>query len=142
MFSESLIAQKFDRPSQWQAHKASLCKGCYSLCCRLPVEIKLDDLKRLGVVEEDYDPQRKSLKKLAKVLETMKIIRSFRVQTGLFMLAQKASGDCIFLDSEKRLCTVYEKRPGVCRRFPDVGPRPGYCPALSTQGAGAYKSKP
>ncbi len=26
---------------------------------------------------------------------------------------------CMFLDQEKRRCTVYEARPGVCRQYPD-----------------------
>ncbi len=26
---------------------------------------------------------------------------------------------CTFLDQEKRRCTVYEARPGVCRKYPD-----------------------
>ena len=32
---------------------------------------------------------------------------------------------CMFLDQEKRRCTVYEARPGVCRKYPDA-PRCGY----------------
>jgi len=32
---------------------------------------------------------------------------------------------CRFLDSEKRRCTIYEARPGVCRAYPD-GLRCGY----------------
>ena len=27
---------------------------------------------------------------------------------------------CTFLDQEKRRCTVYEARPGVCRAYPDT----------------------
>ncbi|TMG73185.1 MAG: YkgJ family cysteine cluster protein [Betaproteobacteria bacterium] len=26
---------------------------------------------------------------------------------------------CMFLDQEKRRCTVYEARPGVCRSYPE-----------------------
>ena len=26
---------------------------------------------------------------------------------------------CMFFDQEKRCCTVYEVRPGVCRKYPD-----------------------
>ena len=32
---------------------------------------------------------------------------------------------CMFLDQEKRRCTVYEARPGVCRKYPDTS-RCGY----------------
>ena len=27
---------------------------------------------------------------------------------------------CMFLDQKKRQCTVYDARPGVCRKFPDT----------------------
>lgn len=32
---------------------------------------------------------------------------------------------CMFFDQEKRRCTVYEARPGVCRKYPDSA-RCGY----------------
>ena len=32
---------------------------------------------------------------------------------------------CMFLDQDKRRCTVYESRPGVCRKYPDSA-RCGY----------------
>jgi Fe-S-cluster containining protein len=32
---------------------------------------------------------------------------------------------CMFLDQEKRRCTIYEARPGVCRKYPDSN-RCGY----------------
>ena len=32
---------------------------------------------------------------------------------------------CMLFDQDKRRCTVYESRPGVCRQYPD-SPRCGY----------------
>ncbi|HEX4333852.1 MAG TPA: YkgJ family cysteine cluster protein [Usitatibacter sp.] len=32
---------------------------------------------------------------------------------------------CMMLDQEKRRCTIYDARPGVCRKFPDTS-RCGY----------------
>ena len=32
---------------------------------------------------------------------------------------------CLFFDQKKRRCTVYESRPGVCRKYPE-GTRCGY----------------
>jgi Fe-S-cluster containining protein len=95
----------------------------------MPVEVVMDDLLRLGLVHEDELSG--SIKKIAKRLSKDKIISSYREGTGLFMLKQKANSDCHFLDSKTRLCTVYDKRPGVCRKFPEIGPRPGYCPRRS-----------
>lgn len=33
-------------------------------------------------------------------------------------LKERANGDCILLDPEKRKCSVYEDRPGQCRTWP------------------------
>lgn len=92
----------------------------------MPVEVKLSDLIRLEVVTEDEALG--SIKKLAKRLMREGIVSSYRQGTELFMLTQKYGRDCYFLDSKTRRCTVYEKRPGVCREFPSIGPRPEYCP--------------
>jgi hypothetical protein len=94
----------------------------------MPVEVHLTDLIRLGVTDEDEASG--SIKKLAKRLIKEKIVISYRAGTNLFMLSAKPNGDCVFLDSQTRLCTVYENRPEVCRKFPEIGPRPGYCPAI------------
>jgi Fe-S-cluster containining protein len=91
------------------------------------LEVTIEDLVRLGVCSEDE--AQGSHKKLFKRLRKEKVAMSFRIGTGLFMLQSKSNGDCQFLDSHTRLCTVYEKRPGVCRKFPMIGPRPTFCPA-------------
>lgn len=116
-----------DSLSRWTRFRPSLCDGCWSACCRLPLEATAADLVRLGVLSEDEIED--SLKKAARRLMAEGIVRQFRVTTGIFQMAQTPAGDCIYL-SKERLCTVYEKRPEVCRRFPQVGPRPGFCPAM------------
>ena len=92
----------------------------------MPVEVRLTDLIRLGFVSEDEALG--SIKKIAKRLLREGVIVSYRQGTEYFMLSQKANRDCLFLNSESRLCTVYEKRPDTCRNFPSIGPRPNYCP--------------
>jgi len=116
-----------DRPSTWKSYHKGLCASCWGGCCTMPVEVHLQDLIRLGVVSEDE--AQGSIKKLAKRLAKEGLISSYRQGTELFMLTQKHGRDCYFLDSRTRLCTVYEKRPDVCRKFPSIGPRPGWCPA-------------
>lgn len=91
------------------------------------LEVTIEDLIRLGLCMEDES--KLSHKKLFKRLRKEKRVISYRAATGLFMMQSKANGDCQFLDSKTRLCTVYEKRPNVCRKFPIIGPRPSYCPA-------------
>ena len=94
----------------------------------MPVEVRAADLVRLGIAS--IDEVEASKKKLAKRLIKEKVCLSYREGTDLFMLAQKPNGDCVFLDPLTRSCTVYERRPEVCRDFPAIGPRPGYCPHL------------
>ncbi len=91
------------------------------------VEVTVDDLVRLELCTEDE--ARVSKKKVFKRLRAQKLVASYRQGTDLYMLQPKSNGDCPLLDSSTRLCTVYDKRPGVCRKFPSIGPRPGFCPA-------------
>lgn len=119
----SRMTSGLDLLSRWKPWAQGMCNGCLSYCCHLPVEVTLIDLERLGVAAPGHAP-----KKVFKDLLARKVVASFRGRTGLFTLAQKSDGSCVFLGSDRR-CTVYEKRPGVCRAFPSVGPRPGYCPA-------------
>ena len=129
--NECMEYSNIDFPSTWKKHKPSLCRGCLAGCCTMPVEVKIEDLVRLGLVGNSEALG--SQKKIANQLLKSKVIVNFRQNTGLFMLAQKPNQDCIFLDSKTRLCTVYERRPGVCRQFPEIGPRPGFCPAKSNE---------
>lgn len=116
-----------DRPSTWVPFRESLCKGCRADCCAMLLEVTTEDLVRLGICSEDEALG--SQKKLFKRLRKEKIAMSFRDGTGLFMLQSKSNGDCQFLNSQTRLCTVYDRRPNVCRKFPSIGPKPTFCPA-------------
>lgn len=117
-----------DRPSTWKKYDKDFCTSCRANCCCMPVEVKSDDLIRLGVT--DVDEITNSIKKTARRLKKEGIIMSYREGTEFFMLAQKANSECIFMDSRTRFCTVYEKRPETCRSFPaKMGTRVGYCPA-------------
>jgi Fe-S-cluster containining protein len=115
------------RPTTWKVYKKGMCDGCFAGCCTLPVEVSAFDLIRLDLVTEDEASA--SLKKTANRLKRAGIVRSYHPQQGLFILEQRYGRDCLFLGEHDRLCTVYDKRPEVCRSFPKVGPKPGYCPA-------------
>lgn len=92
----------------------------------MPVEVSLQDLVRAEIIDEgDLD---ESPKRIAARLKKEGIVKSFRARSGLFTLTQRANLDCVFLDKNS-LCTIYDKRPEVCRQFPTaMGPRPGFCP--------------
>ena len=113
-------------PSTWVRYRSGLCRDCSGGCCTLPVEVDANDLVRLGLAGEDEIQG--SLKKLAKRLERDGDIIYFRAASGLFTLAQLPNGDCRYLDGQRR-CTVYDRRPEVCRKFPtELGPRLSFCP--------------
>jgi hypothetical protein len=114
------------RPSTWVPFKKTLCPGCWAGCCTLPVEVSASDLIRLELVDEEEAAV--SLKAVAKRLLKERIIQAYNAKSQLFVLEQRYGRDCLFLGRD-RLCTVYEKRPEVCRKFPSIGPRPGFCPA-------------
>lgn len=121
------MSVSIDRPSTWVPFRsAKQCDGCFAGCCTLPVETSAADLMRLEVLT--LDEAASSLKKAFRRLHKEGIVRSYHASTGLFILEQRNGRDCVFLHPQTRLCTVYEKRPEVCRRFPKIGPRPGYCP--------------
>ncbi len=113
-------------PSTWTVFRKGLCDGCWAGCCTLPVEVSVNDLIRLGLTCEEEAAV--SVKKLAKRLIKAKILKSFHAKTQIFILDQRNGTDCLYLDANRQ-CTVYAKRPNVCREFPKIGPRPGFCPA-------------
>jgi len=51
--------------------------------------------------------------------------RESKVRTLRHQQEENFGQACRFLDLEKRRCTIYEVRPGVCRAYPD-SPRCGY----------------
>ena len=116
-----------DRPATWTKYRNGLCDDCAANCCTMPVEVKLPDLVRLGLVD-DFEAQHESAKQIAKRLTKAGLVEHFNFKNSIFTLARRASGDCHYLDAVTRRCTVYEKRPNTCRLHPQVGPRPGHCP--------------
>ncbi|MEY2684096.1 MAG: hypothetical protein RJA09_1240 [Pseudomonadota bacterium] len=116
-----------DRVSTWTRYRQGLCDSCAANCCTMPVEVKLPDLVRLGWVDP-FEAEHEAPKQIAKRLMKSGQVDHFHFKTGIYTLAQRASGDCLMLDAQTRRCTVYEQRPNTCRLHPQVGPRPGHCP--------------
>ena len=102
-----------------------MCGSCISSCCTLPVEVKIKDLIRIGIVDEFEmgDPP----KNIAKRLQKEGIVERFNQKSGIFTLQRMSNNDCLYLDRKSRMCTIYEIRPDTCRNHPRIGPRPGYC---------------
>jgi len=93
----------------------------------MPVEVRLPDLVRLGLVDP-FEAEHDEPKQIAKRLEKAGLIDHFNFRNSIFTLARRANGDCSYLHAQTRRCTVYEVRPETCRKHPQVGPKPGYCP--------------
>lgn len=120
-----LIAADIERLDTWVKYRNGLCNTCAASCCTLPVEVRLDDLIRLGLADEFERDE--PLRNIARRLQKERIIERFNQKSGLFTLARLANDDCLFLDGKTRRCTVYANRPDTCRNHPQVGPRPGHC---------------
>ena len=103
MKPQLIAAAELDRLETWQKYSAHMCGGCVSSCCTLPVEVKIKDLIRIGIVER------------------------FNSKSEIFTLQRMSNNDCLYLDRKTRFCTIYDKRPDTCRNHPKIGPRPGYC---------------
>lgn len=116
-----------DRLETWTKYRNGLCDRCRANCCTMPVEVKLPDLVRLGLVDP-FEVEHTEPKQIAKRLAKAGQIDHFNFRNSIFTLARRANGDCGFLHPQTRRCTVYEQRPNTCRLHPQVGPRPGYCP--------------
>lgn len=123
-----------DRLETWSRYRNGLCGNCVANCCTMPVEVKLPDLLRLQLLDP-FEAEHEAPKQIARRLSKAGVIEHFNFRNAIFTLARRASGDCRFLDAVTRRCTVYEKRPDTCRKHPQVGPRPGYCPYRPRAGA-------
>lgn len=125
MKSRLIIGTDRERPETWLRFEKHLCASCHATCCTMPVEVRLDDLIRLGLADEFERGE--PLKSIARRLQREGIIDHFHQRSGVFTLARRSNDDCLFLDATSRRCTVYERRPATCRNHPQVGPRPGHC---------------
>ena len=93
----------------------------------MPVEIRLPDLVRLGLVDP-FEAEHEEPRLIARRLIKSRSVERYNHKDGIFTMARRANGDCQFLDAVTRRCTVYEQRPNTCRKHPQVGPKPGFCP--------------
>ena len=94
------------------------CAKCPGYCCSYPeIEITERDIARLAR-HFDIDFER-AVERYTK----------YDRKQGIYMLRHRRDhifeSTCVLFDQEKRRCTVYESRPGVCRKYPDA-PRCGY----------------
>lgn len=102
------------------------CAKCPGYCCSYPrIEVTKKDIVRLA---EHF--------KISPALAKLKFTRYYEFKSEdpkddvqEQILRHKKDhiykSTCLFLDQEKRRCSIYEARPDVCRQFPD-GKKCGY----------------
>jgi Fe-S-cluster containining protein len=115
-----------EKTESWTKYRNRLCDNCVANCCRMPVEATVADLIRMGVL--DAFAAEAPLKRIANQLKKAGVIDHYNPSRAIFTLARRANLDCIYLDEQTRRCTIYAVRPEICRKHPQIGPKPGYCP--------------
>jgi uncharacterized protein len=88
------------------------CAKCPGYCCSYPeIEVTPRDIQRLAKrFELDYAATEERFTKY-DAKERVRLLR--HKKDTVFATV------CTFFDQDKRRCTVYESRPGVCREYPD-----------------------
>lgn len=119
------VQADIDNTKTWVKYNKKMCSLCRASCCSMPVEVQAEDLVRMQLVDE-FELQ-ENLKVVAKRLIKDKVVEHFHSKTETFTIVRMASGDCMFLDTRTRQCTMYDVRPDTCRNHPQIGPRSGYC---------------
>ena len=67
MRPQLIAAAEIDRVETWTKYNKDMCTSCMSTCCTFPVEVRIADLIRLGVVDEFERGE--PLKNIAKRLQ-------------------------------------------------------------------------
>ena len=67
------------------------CRACDAVCCRLTVVVMPEDRVPRHLVE--------------------------RTAQGLDVMARGEDGWCVAVDPQHMHCSIYEARPGICRKF-------------------------
>lgn len=94
------------------------CAKCPAYCCTYnEIEITARDIDRLA---RHFDLAYKDAEERFTKADPKKGVRLLRHRKDKVF-----ESACTFLDQEKRRCTVYEARPGVCRKYPESS-RCGY----------------
>lgn len=104
--------------------KAYDCGECPAICCTVYESVSIDDRDARRLASYVGLPPAVFLSLYAR--------RGPRGETVLRRKPDPASGTgecCAFLDTERRRCTVYDARPGVCRDWPkrEHGPEGRCC---------------
>jgi Fe-S-cluster containining protein len=124
-----------DRTETWTRYRAGLCDSCAANCCTMPVEIRLPDLVRLGLVDA-FEAEHEEPRLIARRLVKSKQVERYNQKDGIFTMARRANGDCQFLDEATRRCSVYEQAPRHLPQAPAGRAAAGVLPVWGEAGCG------
>ena len=94
------------------------CTKCPAYCCSYPeIEVSTRDIERLA---KHFDLTYAQAEERFTKSDAKGKIRMMRHRKDSVF-----DSICMMFDQEKRRCTVYQARPGVCRKYPDSS-RCGY----------------
>lgn len=94
------------------------CEKCPAYCCTYSeIEVTTRDVERLA---RHFGLEYAQAEERFTKLDAKKQVRLLRHKKDRIF-----DSTCMMLDQEKRRCTIYEARPGVCRKYPDSS-RCGY----------------
>jgi Fe-S-cluster containining protein len=102
----------FPIPVRSPVRAAYSCAKCPGYCCSYPeIEVTPRDIERLA---KRFDLAYRDAEERFTKLQPKEKVRLLRHQKDTVFATI-----CMFFDTKKRRCTVYESRPGVCREYPD-----------------------
>jgi hypothetical protein len=114
-----------ERTETWTRYRKGPCEGCWARCCTMPGEVRLDDLPRLGLVE-GFDADQEQPRVIARRLENAGVVARHTAKDGIFALAQRAGGDCLYLHPQtRRWLNGLREAPGHLPQAPAGGATAG-----------------
>ncbi|HUL57186.1 MAG TPA: YkgJ family cysteine cluster protein [Usitatibacter sp.] len=88
------------------------CAKCPAFCCTYTdIEVTARDLERLA---RHFGLSLSQAREKYTKMESTGKVRVMRHRSDKHFITA-----CMMLDQETRRCTIYEARPGVCRKYPD-----------------------
>ena len=99
------------------------CLKCMGNCCALEVDITKEEY--IKIVALGYE---KEMKKQSSIFmeenpehKNIEVLLDNIYDENFDIIKKKEDGFCVFLDTETRLCRIYDQRPKTCSKFSNKG---------------------
>ena len=109
-----------DSPGTWTRWRAGLCDSCQANCCTMPLEVRLPDLVRLGLVDA-FEAEHEEPGRIAKRLMKARLIDHFNHKHAVFTIAvPTTAGTAAEVTINYVITDVEKKRMFVCVDTNDI----------------------